>query len=274
MPIRVDPRLTTLIIIAALGLILLACSSPAPTPTPVPPTPTAMPPTPTAMQPTATAMPPTPAPVAPTQPPEPPAPTPTEATSASTDAQDEEADQPEVLTFNLVEGQNEARYLAEEQLARIGFNVAVGKTSDVTGTIAIRTDGTIVADQSKIVVDLRTLTSDSDRRDGFIQGRTLRTAEFPHAELVLTEAKGLSDPLPNSGDVQFQLIGDLTVRGVAKPTTWDVEAEITGNELIGTAVTKVTITGFGMDLPLVGSVLSIEDEIDLEIDFRAALVDG
>ena len=180
MPIRVDPRLTTLIIIAALGLILLACSSPAPTPTPVPPTPTAMQPTPTAMQPTATAMPPTPAPVAPTQPPEPPAPTPTEATSASTDAQDEEADQPEVLTFNLVEGQNEARYLAEEQLARIGFNVAVGKTSDVTGTIAIRTDGTIVADQSKIVVDLRTL----DQRfatGGMVSssGRTLNTAAVP-----------------------------------------------------------------------------------------------
>ena len=51
---------------------------------------------------------------------------------------------------------------------------------------------------------------------------------------------------------------NLTVRGVTLPTTWDVDAEISGDELIGTAVTKVTITGFGMDLPLVGSVLSIE----------------
>ena len=102
----------------------------------------------------------------------------------------------------------------------------------------------------------------------------MNTAEFPHAELVLTGAQGLSDPLPTSGEVNFQLVGDLTVRGVTLPTTWDVEAQISGEELIGTAATKVTITGFGMDLPIVGSVLSIENEIDLEIDFRAALVDS
>ena len=181
MPIRVDPRLTIMTIIAVVGLSLLACTSPAPSPTPT----EAMVSEPTAAQ------------VA-------------EATSTPAEMPSEEIGE---LTFNLVEGQNEARYLAEEQLARIGFNIAVGKTKDVTGAIVIRTDGTIVPDQSKILVDLRSLTSDSDRRDGYIQRSTLNTAQFPHAELVLTEAKGLSDPLPTSGEVDFQLVGDLTVRG-------------------------------------------------------------
>ena len=271
MPIRVDPRLTIMTIIAVVGLSLLACTSPAPSPTPT----EAMVSEPTAAQvaePTSTATEPAPTPT-PTEAmvSEPTAAQAAEATSTPAEMPSEEIGE---LTFNLVEGQNEARYIAEEQLARIGFNVAVGKTSDVTGAIVIRTDGTIVPDQSKILVDLRSLTSDSDRRDGYIQRSTLNTAQFPHAELVLTEAKGLSDPLPTSGEVDFQLVGDLTVRGVTLPTTWDVDAEISGDELIGTAVTKVTITGFGMDLPLVGSVLSIENEIDLEIDFRAALVDS
>ena len=271
MPIRIEPRSTILAVLAATAFMLLACSTPAPTPTPTEEM---------AAEPTATQV------AEPTSTPADTAPSPTateamvseptaaqvaESTSTPAEMPSEEIG---VLKFNLVEGQNEARYLAEEQLARIGFNIAVGKTKDVTGAIVIRTDGTIVADQSKILVDLRSLTSDSDRRDGYIQRSTLNTAEFPHAELVLTEAKGLSDPLPTSGAVSFQIVGELTVRGVATPTTWDVEAEISGDELVGTAVTKVTITGFGMDLPLVGSVLSIEDEIDLEIDFRAALVDG
>ena len=283
MPTRFEARLTTLIIVAAVGMTLLACAVPAPTPTPTEamaaePTSTAteaMIAEPTATQVAEAASTPTePAPTATeAMAPEPTATEAMVAEAASTPAEPPTPDMGE-FKFDLVEGQNEARYLVEEQLARIGFNVAVGVTKDVTGTIVIRQSGAIVPGLSRIVVDLRNLTSDSDRRDGFIQRRTLETAKFPFAELVLTEAKGLPSPLPTSGEVDFQIVGDLTVHGVTESTTWDVEAEISGNELIGTAATKVTITGFGMELPLVGSVLSIEDEIDLEIDFRAALVDG
>lgn len=292
MPIRVERRLTTLTIIAVVGMVLLACSAPAPTPTPTEamvaeatstatepvPSPTAteaMVAEPTATQvaeATSTATEPAPSPTATEA--MAPEPTATEVVEAASTPAEPPTPEMGEFKFNLVEGQNEARYLVEEQLARIGFNVAVGVTKDVTGTIVIRQSGAIVPGLSRIVVDLRNLTSDSGRRDGYIQRRTLETAKFPYAELVLTETKGLPNPLPTSGEVDFQIVGDLTVRGVTKSTTWDVEAEISGNELIGTAATKVTITGFGMELPLVGSVLSIEDEIDLEIDFRAALVDG
>ena len=283
MPIRIDRRSTILAVVAAAMFMLPACSTPAPAPTPTAAqvaratfTPTeAMAAEPTATQvadPTSTATEPAPSPTATeAMAAEPTATQVAEATSTSAEVQPDDMGE---FEFNLVEGQNEARYLVEEQLARIGFNIAVGITKDVTGTIVIRQNGSLVPGLSRIVVDLRSLTSDSSRRDGFIQRRTLETAKFPFAELVLTEAKGLSSPLPTSGEVDFQIVGDLTVHGVTNRTTWDVEAEISGKELIGTAVTKVTITGFGMELPLVGSVLSIEDEIDLEIDFRAALAEG
>jgi len=68
----------------------------------------------------------------------------------------------------LIEGQNEARFIAEERLVGVGFNKAVERTPDVTGSIVIRQDGTIVYEQSKIVVDLRALTSDESKRDGYI----------------------------------------------------------------------------------------------------------
>ena len=61
---------------AMLGILLVACSSPEPTATPVPPTPTPVPPTPTPVPPTPTPVPPTPTPVPPTATPVPPTATP------------------------------------------------------------------------------------------------------------------------------------------------------------------------------------------------------
>ena len=75
-------RIKTLLIAAftsaMLGILIVACSSPEPTPTPVPPTPTPVPPTATPVPPTPTPtpIPPTPTPVPPTATPVPPTATP------------------------------------------------------------------------------------------------------------------------------------------------------------------------------------------------------
>src|SRR5438067_764111 len=69
---------------------------------------------------------------------------------------------------------NEARYRVREQLMGANLpNDAIGKTSDITGTILAYPDGRIIKDSSKIVVNLKNLKSDKDRRDGFLQRRTL-----------------------------------------------------------------------------------------------------
>ena len=93
---------------------------------------------------------------------------------------------------------NEARYRVREQLANVSFpSDAVGTTQGVTGAIVIGDDGKIVTAQSSIVVDLTTLKSDRERRDRFIQGRTLETDRFPTATLVPTAARGWPSSLPN-----------------------------------------------------------------------------
>ena len=73
---------------------------------------------------------------------------------------------------------SKARYRVREQLAGISFpSDAVGTTETVTGAIVINPDGSIDAAQSKITVDLKTLSSDQQMRDGYIQNRTLETAK-------------------------------------------------------------------------------------------------
>lgn len=163
-----------------------------------------------------------------------------------------------------------ARYLIREQLASLDFpNDAIGETGDVSGSIIFDADGGIVAPDSKIVVDLRGLRSDSDRRDGYVRNRSLQTDTYPHAEFIIREAAGLSWPLPPQGEASFQLLGDMTVHGVTRPLTWDVAGSFEGNSFTGQAKTNFTFEEFEIDVPRVRVVLSVDNDIRLEVDFTA-----
>ena len=162
-------------------------------------------------------------------------------------------------------------YHAHEQL--VGRDLpseAVGTSSAVSGSIAIAPDGSILADQSQISVDLRQLTSDESRRDNFIKSNTLQTSRYPTATFVAREVSGLPNPLPNSGQATFQLSGDLTVHGVTRAVTWQVTTRFGDSEVSGDASTQINISDFGMTPPKAGPVLSIQDGVTLELAFRAS----
>jgi polyisoprenoid-binding protein YceI len=177
---------------------------------------------------------------------------------------------PELAGLHLVVAPtgNEARYRIREQLVRVDFpNDAVGKTSEVSGGLGVGADGKIIPAESKFVVQVGGLTSDRDRRDNFVRGRVLETDKFPTVEFTPTEFRGLPKTLPKSGSHTFDVIGNLTVRGVTKPTTWTVTAEPKNGGVVGTAATKFTFADFGMSQPRVPIVLSVADTIKLEYDF-------
>jgi polyisoprenoid-binding protein YceI len=164
-----------------------------------------------------------------------------------------------------------ARYKVREQLAGINFpSDAVGTTTAVTGTVIVNPDGSIDAARSKITVDLKTLTSDQQMRDGFIQNRTLETEKFPTLEFVPKRATGLPSPLPSGMGAQagFQLIGDMTLHGVTKEVTWNVVATF-GNEMVGgRATTSFDFAMFNITKPSLARLMSVDDKIELEIEFR------
>jgi polyisoprenoid-binding protein YceI len=226
-------RVVVSILLLTIALLGAACASaPTPTATPVP---TAVPP--------ATV-----------------APTPVDAVPAPSTG--------DVIRLVIVPDKSEARYRVREQLANLQFpSDAVGSTNAITGTIVGKTDGTIVSDQSKFQVDLRTLKSDQAMRDGFIGRSTLQINQYPYATFVPTSAPGLPLTLPADGKVAFKLIGNLTIRDVTKPVTWDVQGTVNGNTATGTATTSFTFEYFNLTRPNVARVLSIEDNIKLELDW-------
>jgi len=181
------------------------------------------------------------------------------------------AAKPARLHFTVAAVGNEARYRVREQLAGFDLpNDAVGVTKDITGQFVVESDGKVVRDSSKIVVLLTGLKSDKARRDGFLQRNTLETSKFPQVELVPVSLDGISAPLPTTGSKTFALVGDLTVHGVTRPTTWQVTAHADGRDIVGTAVTAFTFKDFELVQPRVPVVLSVADTIKLEYDFRFA----
>ncbi|MFN8534828.1 MAG: YceI family protein [Dehalococcoidia bacterium] len=176
----------------------------------------------------------------------------------------------DAVQFTVANGSSTARYQVTEQLAGASLpNDAIGTTRDVAGTVAFEPDGRVIAEASKIVVGLNTLASDQSMRDMFIRQNTLQTSQYPTAQFVLDEVRGLAGAIPASGSYQVELVGDLTIHGVTRPAVWTSVVAFSQTGLSGSAETVVRLTDFGMTAPNVARVLSIEEEITLRLDFEA-----
>jgi len=173
----------------------------------------------------------------------------------------------DVIRLVLAPENSEARFRVREQLAGASLpNDAIGRTKDFTGTLVIKPDGSVVSSDSQFVVSMGTLVSDQPMRDNYLRGNVLQVNQYPKAIFVPKQVSGLPSPLPQSGSVTFKLAGDLTVRNVTKPVTWDVTAQVQGNQVTAQAATAFKFEDFSLTQPRVGRVLSIEDNIKLELD--------
>ena len=166
----------------------------------------------------------------------------------------------------------EVRYRVRERLVGKDLdNDAVGVTHAVSGQIALAADGTVIPEESKITIDVTGLKSDQDRRDNFVRRRLLVTDSNPTVVFQPTSIQGGPKAIPTSGNGTFTILGNLTVKGVTKPTTWTVAARYLPTAVVGTASTAFTFNDFSITQPKVPIVLSVADTIRLEGDFNFAV---
>ncbi|HEU0022975.1 MAG TPA: YceI family protein [Dehalococcoidia bacterium] len=175
------------------------------------------------------------------------------------------------VRLEITEG-SEARYLVKEQFARRNVpNDAIGKTREVTGAILFDGDGAVVPEESILLVDLSALRSDDDDRDEYLRGESLESEEFPFAEFVVIDAPGLPWPLPPEGQGNFQLQGEMTLHGNTSPLLWEVTAQFAPDQIVGTARTNFDFARFHLVRPSRFFLLSVEDNIRLDLDFRVSV---
>lgn len=165
-----------------------------------------------------------------------------------------------------VDASSKATIRVREQLVRLPSPIdALITITGAQGGFTLNPDGTF-ASNSKISVDMTTVTTDDRQRTDSIRRDPLEVARFRTSELVPKTTIGLTLPLPSSGEFTFKLFGDLTLHGVTKTVTFDVRATRADGKLTATATANPPwkFGDFAMQPPTSFSVLSIVDEIRME----------
>ena len=173
-------------------------------------------------------------------------------------------------TFTIVTEQSSASYEVQEKfLNRAAPNKAIGTTKAVEGELQLSLDGQPTGQISKITVDLRQLTSDSSRRDSRIRSEWLESDKYPFATFTSTEVQGAPASYTDGQEVSFKLVGNMTIREVTKPVTFDVVGKLQGDTITGTATTQLLMKDFGFDPPNIAGILTVDDGVTVTVNFTA-----
>lgn len=149
------------------------------------------------------------------------------------------------------------------------FGVAVGVTSIISGSIQLDPVNPQNTTLDVFTVDISQFKSDSDRRDRTIQDRFLESRRFPIATFTPTRITGLPDRYTTGDLLNFQVTGDLKVREVIRPVTFEVQASVNEGILGGQATTIVLMSDFGVGPIQMAGVLGTEDEVKISFNFVA-----
>ena len=268
---------TVFLAIAAAGCGASATPVPAPAAAPAP-VESAAPVTPTAAQPVAQPVaqpiegptaesirPPEPA-AAPAS--EPAAPEPTLPSSASEPTEPAEPAEPAVqempapgqvenVVFVIGEG-SEATFTVNEKLARLELpNDAVMRTGDLSGNVYL--DG----QTSVIEINLHSLTSDQSRRDGYVRDRMF--PNDPVATFTVPDLGSLPEPIAVGESITRQVEGQLSIRGITKPVTFEVVARLDPEALFILGSTSFTWDQLEIPPPNIPSRIQVKDEVRVEV---------
>lgn len=158
-----------------------------------------------------------------------------------------------------VTGDSEAGYRVEEVL--LGQDTtAVGRTNGVTGSLEL--DGSSVSSAS-FTVDMASVASDESRRDGQFRERIMNTDQYPTSTFTLTSPIDLGSTPADGETITATATGDLTLRGVTKSVTFEVQARRTGGTLEVNGAIPVVFAEWDIPDPSFGPA-QVADEGDLE----------
>ncbi|HEU5151978.1 MAG TPA: YceI family protein [Iamia sp.] len=171
--------------------------------------------------------------------------------------------------FRIDATRSSMTYTVEEKLAGRDRGEAEGTTQGIAGDIALNRADPAASRIGEIVVDVRQLRSDNSLRDRRLRQDFLASDEHPLATFVTTEIEGAPDAIPEDGEVELRLVGDLTVKETTVETTWDATVELVGRELVATATTTVKMSDLGIGPISVAGLVRSEDDATLTFELVA-----
>ena len=165
--------------------------------------------------------------------------------------------QVENVVFVIGEG-SEATFTVNEKLARLELpNDAVMRTGDLSGNVYL--DG----QTSVIEINLHSLTSDQSRRDGYVRDRMF--PNDPVATFTVPDLGSLPEPIAVGEPITRQVEGQLSIRGITKPITFEVEARLDPEALFILGRTSFTWDELEIPPPNIPSRIQVKDEVRVEV---------
>jgi polyisoprenoid-binding protein YceI len=164
-------------------------------------------------------------------------------------------------TWTVTAGTEVGYRVKEDFIGGLQNSEAVGRTTKLTGSVTIQ--GT-TATTAELTADVTTLKSDDSRRDSQVQGRILQTSRFPTARFRLTRPIDFGRIPSGAGDVvTASAVGELTLRDVTKPVTFDVEAIFDKGVVQVKGKISVEFDDYGIPSPS-NAIVSVRDNGLLE----------
>lgn len=138
---------------------------------------------------------------------------------------------------------------------------AVGRTSKVTGTVAIA--GTKIT-SGTVTVDMASVATDKSGRDEQFRNRIMSVSEFPTATFAITEPVDFGS-VPAAGQkTTVKAAGQLTLRGQRKPVNVDLGVVRNASDIQVQTSIPVAFADYGIPNPSIPGI-STEDHGVVEV---------
>lgn len=189
--------------------------------------------------------------------------------ATGTTAQDDVA---ATQSFVIDQTQSQARFEIDEVLRGNPSHV-IGTTDQVVGQVRVDPNDLGSVEFSEIVINARTLETDSDRRNRAIRGPVILDSGSDDNELItlqVSSVDGLDGSTEPGQSLEFTITGDLTIKGITQPVTFDVAVtQVDDVTVEGFATAEVTRDMFEIGIPSVPGVADVTNEVLIALEFVA-----
>lgn len=173
------------------------------------------------------------------------------------------------VIYALATNESGVRFTMDE-LLRGQPKTVVGITRLVSGQIALDSANLSTAQVGVIQVNARSFYTDDTFRDEALHTFILDSPNFPLVTFAATRIDGLPEQIAVGETAVFTLTGDLTIRDMTQPVTFECTAVLTSPTRIeGHAAATISRAEFNLVIPEVPQVANVDDLFLIEIDFVA-----
>ncbi len=190
-------------------------------------------------------------------------------TTMSVDQTGLEAEASNATIYEIQSSASTASFIVDEVLRGSPYTV-VGTTDQVAGQFAFDASDPTSAQIGTILIDARTLVTDDQSRTRALGNAILDTKQYEYIQFTPIEITGLPDSVTAGQPFTFQATGDLTIKDTTRPVTFDISVTPTSAGSVGgTATATINYADWGVSIPSVPFVASVDQDVVLKLDFSA-----